>query len=255
MPIYDSKSEAAKTLKGLNLYHFSFSNCSQRVRLALAEKGLSWKSHHLDLTKNEHITEEYQAINPKGVVPTLVNDGEVVIESNDIILYLEEKFPTPALIPDNAAQRSVMEAHIHLCGKSQGAVKVYTYDKLFRQFIKLSDDDFGFLENNRANQDVIQFMDDYRNDGEIWTMRVETAVKDIASFLERLNKSLSKYTWLSGDNFGLADISWVVNFHRLNTTGYPTEEYPELCKWFERITARQSFSDAVLNYQSDIEFT
>lgn len=72
-------------MRGLHLFHFMLSNCSQRVRLGLEEKGLAWTSHHLNLAANEHVTSDYQRINPKGVVPTLVHDGQVVIESNDII--------------------------------------------------------------------------------------------------------------------------------------------------------------------------
>lgn len=255
MPIYDSKSSIAKNMKGLNLFHFSFSNCSQRVRLALVEKGLTWASHHLDLSRNEHISKEYQAINPKGVVPTLVNDGEVVVESNDILYYLEECFPEPALVSDDQSQKLVMESHIQLCAQSHGAIKVFTYDQLFRQFLKVNEDDFSFLVGNRENQEVIQFMDDYRDDGEAWAMRVEQAMKGIAGFLSRLEKSLKDRPWLSGDSYGLADISWVVNIHRLSTNGYSIEDYPLLCGWFERVTARKSFSDAVLNYQSDVAFT
>ena len=81
--------------KGLHLYHTNRSNCSARVRLLLEEKELPWTSHHVDLGNKENITEEYFGINPKGVVPALVDDGTVVTESNDILLYLEDKFPDP----------------------------------------------------------------------------------------------------------------------------------------------------------------
>ena len=48
MGLYDSTNEEVKTFRGLHLYHFAMSNCSQRLRLALEETGFAWKSHLLD---------------------------------------------------------------------------------------------------------------------------------------------------------------------------------------------------------------
>ena len=56
MPLYPSPNAEVKGFRGLHLYHFVMSNCSQRVRIALEEKGLPWVSHHLNLGMNEHAT-------------------------------------------------------------------------------------------------------------------------------------------------------------------------------------------------------
>ena len=93
MPKIKPQNKTVLRLRGLHLYHADRSNCSMRVRMTLEEKALPWTSHHLNLALNEHVTAEYQAINPNGVVPTLVHDGQVVIESNDILLYLEAPAP------------------------------------------------------------------------------------------------------------------------------------------------------------------
>jgi len=249
MPIYNSKSALVKELKGIHLYHFTLSNCSQRVRLALAEKGLSWTSRHLDLTKNEHITDEYQQINPSGVVPTLIVDGEVVVESNDILFYLEQRFPNPPLVPKIQCEYTDMEAHIGLASKAQGAIKVLTYDMLFRHVVKFDEDDIQFFENNRQNKDVVEFMHDFVDDSEIWSIRVESSKKEVIGVLGRLDKALSKKPWLTGDNYGLADVSWVVNLNRLIKFGFATEEFQFLREWFERCSSRKTFADAVINYQ------
>jgi glutathione S-transferase len=66
------------------------------VRLLLEEKKIPWESHHIFLAKRENITEEYFGINPKGVVPSLVHDGKIITESNDILIYLEDTFPDPS---------------------------------------------------------------------------------------------------------------------------------------------------------------
>ena len=82
MGIIKPTNESVKSMQGLHLFHSGVSNCSMRVRLALEEKGLPWQSHHLNLMQKEHITEDYFGINPNGLVPSLVHDGVVIIESD-----------------------------------------------------------------------------------------------------------------------------------------------------------------------------
>ena len=107
MPLIESESEEVKSLQGLHLYHFVMSNCSQRVRLALAEKGLAWTSHHVDIPAGEQLSASYRRIHPAGLVPTLIDDGQVIIESNDIIDYLDQHFPGPALAATDFLQRQL----------------------------------------------------------------------------------------------------------------------------------------------------
>ena len=77
----------------LELYNHDMSVCAAKVRFAMAEKGLEYTSHMVNLLAREHKTPEYLALNPNGVEPTLVHDGYVVFESTIINEYLEEKFP------------------------------------------------------------------------------------------------------------------------------------------------------------------
>ena len=78
----------------LKLYHANWSLCSQMVRVALAEKGLSYESNHIKLCdhypKGENLSPEYLAINPKGIVPAIDLDGEIVTESTNIIKRLNK---------------------------------------------------------------------------------------------------------------------------------------------------------------------
>ena len=83
----------------ITLYHNEMSTCSQKVRLCLAEKRLDWKSHHLDLRAGEQQQDWYVKLNPRAVVPTLVDGEDVVPESNVILEYLEERYPErPAML-------------------------------------------------------------------------------------------------------------------------------------------------------------
>ena len=62
----------------LELYHAGLTTCSKKARLCLAEKGLDYVSHYVNLRERENHRPEYLAINPNGVVPTLVHDGRTI---------------------------------------------------------------------------------------------------------------------------------------------------------------------------------
>lgn len=236
-------------MKGLHLFHFIFSNCSQRVRLALAEKSLPWTSHHLDLSRNEHITPEYQEINPAGVVPTLVHDGLVITESNDILQYLEEVFPLNPLMPKDVEKRDRAVTAIHLAGKAQSSIKVLTFDRLFRPFRVIDEDEMEFLKRNHSNTDVIAFSEIYSKNDVEWRERVLAAECELREMVVELERQLEKQPWLSGADYGLADISWIVNVHRLKQADFEFEKSSSLEAWYRKVTALQTFKKAVSEYQ------
>ena len=98
----------------IELYHTAHSTCSQKVRLTLAEKGLvrgkDWIEHEIDLGKFQQLEPEYLKLNPNGVVPTFVHDGNVLIESSAILEYLDEVFPNPPMMPPDAVGRAKARA-------------------------------------------------------------------------------------------------------------------------------------------------
>ena len=75
------------------LYNAPQSTCSQRVRFVLNAKQLAFDEHRLDLFSGDQLKADYLAINPNGVVPTLVHDGAVIIDSAVITEYLDEVRP------------------------------------------------------------------------------------------------------------------------------------------------------------------
>src|ERR1700679_2211551 len=90
----------------LYLYQGSTSVCSVKVRVALEEKGLAFDGEVLDLQRGDQHRPEYAKLNPSEVVPSLVQDGKVVIESTLIIEYLDEAFPMPPLMPADPYARA-----------------------------------------------------------------------------------------------------------------------------------------------------
>src|SRR3974377_710068 len=90
----------------LTLYNNDMSVCAQKVRLALAEKGLAYEARHLNLRAGDQQKPDYLKLNPKGVVPTLVDGDTVVTESIVINEYLDDAFPATPLKPADAARRA-----------------------------------------------------------------------------------------------------------------------------------------------------
>ena len=94
----------------MQLYSFFRSGTSHRVRIALNLKGLAAQYMAVDLRTEAHQSAEYKALNPQGLVPTLVKDGKVMTQSPAIIEWLEETHPTPALLPTTPDDRAHVRA-------------------------------------------------------------------------------------------------------------------------------------------------
>ena len=89
----DIKTREVLDWKGVHVLHFMGSSCSQKLRIFLNVKGIEWESHPVDLFTNENFQPWFLGINPRGLVPVLVDDGAVHIESNDIIPASRTEIP------------------------------------------------------------------------------------------------------------------------------------------------------------------
>ena len=94
----------------MQLYSFFRSGTSHRLRIALNLKGLATEYVAVDLRTEAHQSADYKALNPQGLVPTLVKDGQVMTQSPAIIEWLEETHPTPALLPTTPDDRARVRA-------------------------------------------------------------------------------------------------------------------------------------------------
>ena len=94
----------------MELYGAARSSASFRVRIALAYKRLAYDPVFVSLVKGQHVQAEYRSINTQGLVPALVDDGRVFAQSLAIIEYLEERYPEPALLPMQVADRAYVRA-------------------------------------------------------------------------------------------------------------------------------------------------
>lgn len=231
----------------LKLYHANHSTCSQKVRLCLAEKGLEYESALVNLATKEHLTPAYLKLNPNGVVPTLVHDDAVITDSGVICEYLDEVFPKAAMLPDDPAERAVVRAWgRYLDEVPTAAIRVPSFNMAFLpRFNSLDDESF---QKQQADVRPIrkQFYERMGRKGFNDT-EVDAAMDQFNATLARMEVRLSKTSWLSGENFGLADIIVLPLVDRMDDLAFASMwegNYPYVTSWFERSKQRPSFAKA-----------
>ena len=101
----------------MKLYNFFRSGTSHRLRIALNLKGLDTQYIPVDLRTEQHLKDDFKAVNPQMLVPALAtDDGKVLIQSPAIIEWLEETHPMPALLPTAPHERAHVRALAAIVG-------------------------------------------------------------------------------------------------------------------------------------------
>ena len=229
----------------LILYHAAYSTCSQKVRLCLAEKQLEWESREVDLAGGEQTTPAYLALNPNGVVPTLVYDGQAVIESSVICEFLDDVFPEPSLTPANLVNRAAMRAWLRFIDEvPTPAIRVPSLSgAIQRQMAALSDDVFQKVVDAKPLRKYT-----FRQLGQAGfsAEAVAEARDKLLLTISRMGQALDQGPWLTGDMYTLADVCMSPMIQRLEDLGL--EHYwsvqPAVGDWLARVQARPSFDQA-----------
>ncbi|MCG3268531.1 glutathione S-transferase family protein [Yoonia sp. I 8.24] len=249
MPILPSDNSDIASLKGIHLYHAGISNCSMRVRIALEEKGLNWTSHEIDLGQQENLKDWYLAINPKGLVPAIVDDGVLVTESADILYYLEEKFPEPPLLSsdpvraDEAREWLDLAAALHM-----KAIKTWVYGSTGGASKKRSD--MKHYAEIQSDKSLVQFHE-HSLDG-FTDQEIEVARKMLADVFGRVEIRLKDHVFLVGDTQSLADVAWLPQYVLLNMLGFDFRPFPSVVEWAKRQQQRQAYEKAVASWMPKV---
>jgi maleylacetoacetate isomerase len=100
----------------MKLYSYWRSLATLRVRVALNLKGVAYEQVIVDLAAGHQKTPGFKSINPQMVVPALADgDGPILFQSMAILEYLDERFPTPALLPADARGRARVRGLAQIC--------------------------------------------------------------------------------------------------------------------------------------------
>lgn len=235
----------------LELYHHGSSVCAAKIRIALAEKGLSWQGHYVDILKGEQHSPDYLKLNPKGVVPTLVHDGRVIRESTLIGEYLDEVFPEPPLKPADPFDRVAMRLWTkRLDEELHPATAIVTYAISHRHAVLSNGPGAVDAYVNKAAPEQRarrrQMLERGIDDPEA---RAALVIYD--RFLADMDTALSGQNWLAGDRFSLAEVGVIPYVNRLDMlqlSGLWQRTRPHLTGWFERVKARPSFEPALFGF-------
>jgi glutathione S-transferase len=239
----------------LELYHHGSSVCAAKVRLVLAEKGLQWHGHYVDILKGDQFDLAYMKLNPKAVVPTLVHDGHVIVESTVIAEYLDETFPEPPLKPAAPLARAQMRVWTKAVDElMHPACAEITFASCHRHIInRLPPDKFAYFLESTPPISVTASWHERKKE----IVKLGFAAPGVAakfrlydSYLQKMEDALQHHAWLAGDRLSLADIGFSPYVNRLDMLGMSamwTRRRPRLTDWFERIKARPGFGPSFID--------
>lgn len=235
-------------MSGLELYHSTHSTCAQKVRIALAEKGLAWTGHHLDLRAFEHLTPQFLALNPAGFVPVLVDAGHVLTESRLINEYLEDAYPALPLTPIDAYARARMRAWTRYSDEVlTHAIKLPSFAKnIVPGLQSMNPAEAAAMIARIPNPDVRARWMRAATHG-IAAADLGPSIAQLTEMARRMDAALAQGPWLAGTSYSLADIDVAPFVQRLVRIDlfHLVEASPRLADWYARITARPAYRQAM----------
>lgn len=239
----------------LQLYHNDMSVCAQKVRFVLAFKALDWEGPNFNLRAGEQFNPDFLRLSPKGLVPVLVHDGSAINESNAIIEYLEEVFPQPALMPDDAVLRAkIRRWMIQLDAGLHEQVAVISFCVAFRhqllQRYPTAESLAAFLEQIPDPERAAVMRDIVINGME--SPRLALAVYAYDSLLREIDRSLEDSDFLVGENISLADCAYLPYIERLEQLqlGAWWKSRPRIDHWLHRLRRLPAYTHAIANWHN-----
>ncbi len=269
--------------ESLELYSNSFSHCSRKCRLVIAELGLTAKHHSIDLIETgwyQTISPAYLKINPSGLVPTLVHNGHPVNESDDILAYAAELAGpnAPSLIPDSPELQSRMKDWLDFCSissadamagmeaKAGACIPGLTLPMFVStiQYVPLRNILVGFLFHFDKKRPALFAA------SKLLGLRRMMALKPLQKMmhqsrdhmrehLQTLDEALesSGGDWILGDQFSLADITLSCLLLRLDETGWlswfeQTVQIKRVTDYYRRLQARPAWTEAISDHAHPI---
>ena len=247
----DIKTKEILDWKGVHLLNYQFSACSMKTRIYLNLKKIPFTSHQINLSAGENFSEWFQGINPRSLVPVLIHDGEVHIESNDILEYLEGCYKESPLIPENMEEKIKellkFEDNLHV------DIRNITFKFLVPRFLNKGKSVQPKAKNKATLNGELDSMDDVNRNFwehyEKYGITDEDASRSLIRFrtaLEDLNDQLEDSPYILGAELSLVDIAWFIYATRIQHANYPLKRlHPNVSDWYERLYANVLFRKEV----------
>ena len=195
----------------IKLYDFLPCPFGQKVRIALAEKGLTYDLVQVDITKGENRHPDFFRLNPFGRVPVLVDEDTTIYDSTIINEYLEDEYPEPPILPPvgSSAQRAARTP------------------RGFRRYLV-------YTAGRPADGGI------GKPDGERNAERLQRLNQAVERVLDYLNQELAGAQFLAGD-FSVAEIAFIPRLLVLPNLGIEAgTNRPNIDGWIKRLLERPS---------------
>ena len=230
----------------IELYNFSQSTCSIKVRLLLEEKELPWVDKCLISSENHHLSEWYLKLNPNGVVPTLVDDEKAIFESTAILEYLEDKYTQYTFRPKDPFLCSQLRAWLIFVDVWPApAVRVpsFQYGGLREKFKIMSHDAFETLKSKRPLK--IEFYNSFDKDTGFPKSEIYNSFSVLERSFKRMELLLMRFggPWLFGKEYTIGDMAVLPTVDRLEDLGFDAlwrTDYPLIVDWLKNAQNRES---------------
>jgi glutathione S-transferase len=232
----------------IELYHNDMSVCAQKVRFALTEKELKWEGHHLNLRAGDQQRPEYLKLNSNAVVPTLVDDGTVIIESTVINEYLDDAYPEIRLRPTDSLSRARMrlwtkqlDEGVHAATSVLSTGIAFRYQKLARgmeELEKFHQQMPDPAKRERSRDTIAKGVDSIYFAG---------AVRRFDKLLADMEAALSESPWLAGKEFSLADIGYAPYLTRLDHLQMELlwDKRPRVAAWYDQVKEWRGYKEGI----------
>ena len=193
----------------LTLHHAPISPNSRRIWITLLEKELEFELVEVNLS-GEQFKPDFLAINPFHHIPVLVDDGFNIVESLAILDYLEAKYPTPAMLPDQAKELAIVRM-----------VQLVTMNELWAAVFSLAPQLLGLPGGDSE--------------------KIKQAQQKVATVLTFFEQLLDERPYFGSQNLTLAQVTAGTVIPWLPRGGMSLSDYPKLSAWCDRLMAREAW--------------
>ena len=204
------------------LYEHPLSSYAQKVKIALREKGLAFDRETPAGVGTGTATGPFAAASPRTEVPALIDGPARIFDSTIILEYLEDKYPTPHLLPSDPAARAEARMIEDVC------------DTLYEAI-------------NWGLGEVTWFK---RAEGAKAAELRAAAARQTAELQAWLTNKLGDRDWFNGDSFGWADLSVAPYLNRSFHYGLGTPDGSPLARWRDRIRERPSVAETFREFEA-----
>ena len=238
----------------IKLYYDALSVSSQKVLLVLEELSIAWQGVPVNLLEGEQHSEAFTRLNDQAEVPVIEADGWAMSESAIIAEYLTTLIPEQQLLPASAQRRSEVQLLVSRISASlQQACGFITYAMLARPFLLLQPREQVLSAINKTLDPIARSnrVECYEKGTE--SPQFEQSIENFLIVIDKTERLLQDNGWLCGDNYTLADITLFPYLLRLEHLGLSEiiESYSSVFDWYQRVTARPSFTSAIANTLPD----